>query len=138
MGNVGIYNVGRDRVYQIWKIGKTDCFAGISWEGLTHETLAKTKCHHLSWLFTFQSCAKHMLHFLGRLLTSYPRKLLWSSIALSLHTLSHTQPLQRNPTNNIGYIRLSIITIKFGTKLKPIQNSCKLQLYSLNESYVKV
>ena len=50
--------------------------------------------------------------------------------ALSLHTLSHTQPLQWNPTYNTGYIRLNIITIKFGTELKSIKNSCKSQLYS--------
>ena len=49
--------------------------------------------------------------------------------ALSLHTLSHIQPLQRNLINNTGYIRLNIITIKFGTELKPTQNSCKSQLY---------
>ena len=48
----------------------------------------------LSWLFAFQLYARHMLHFAGRLLASYPQKLLWSSIVLSLHTLSHTQPLQ--------------------------------------------
>ena len=63
----------------------------------TRETLAKTSCHHLLWLFTFQSCARHMLHFARRLLTSYLPKLLWSSIALSLHTLS----LIRNPYNEI-------------------------------------
>ena len=91
---MGIYSAGRDQMYQIWQIGKTECFAGISREGLTRETLAKTSCNHLSWLFAFQSCVEHMLHFVGRLLTSYPQKLLWSSIVLSLHTLSHTQPLQ--------------------------------------------
>ena len=44
--------------------------------------------------------------------------------------LSHTQPLQWNPTNNARYIRLNIITTKFGTELQPTQNSCKSQLYS--------
>ena len=111
VGNVGIYSVDSSR------------------EGLTRETLTKISCHHLSWFFAFQSYFRHMLHFAGRLLTSYPWKLLWSSIALSFHTLSHTQPLQWNHTNNTGYIRLNIITIKFGTELKPIQNSCKSQLY---------
>ena len=53
--------------------------------------------------------------------------------ALSLHTLSHTQPLQRNPRQNTGYIRFNIITIKFGTELKLIQNSCKSQLYKNSE-----
>ena len=36
----------------------------------------------------------------------------------SSHTLSHTQPLQLNPTINIGYKRLNKITIKFSTELK--------------------
>ena len=70
------------------------------------------------------------LHFARSLLASYPLKLLWSSICLeSSHSLSHTQPIQRNPTYNIGYIRLNRITIEFGIELKPIQNSCKSQLY---------
>ena len=46
-------------------------------------------------------------------------KTLQSSICLSLHTLSLTQPLQLNPTINKRYNRLNKITIKFGTKLKP-------------------
>ena len=50
--------------------------------------------------------------------------------ALRLHTLSHTKPLQWNPTWNTGYTRLNINTIKFGTKLKLTQNSCKSQLYN--------
>ena len=53
--------------------------------------------------------------------------------ALSLHNLSHTQPLQRNPTKNTGYIRLNKIKIKFGTELKPTQNNCKSQLYKNKE-----
>ena len=47
VGNVGIYSVGRDLVYQILQIGQIEYFAGISREGLTHETLVKTSCHHL-------------------------------------------------------------------------------------------
>ena len=46
MGNVGIYSVSRDRVYQIRQNSKTECFAGISQEGLTRKILAKTCCHH--------------------------------------------------------------------------------------------
>ena len=114
VSNVCIYSVGRDLVYQIWKIGKTECFAGISREG---EVLAKTSWHHLSWLFAFQSCAEHMLHLARRILVSYPWKLL--QFALSFHTFSHTQPLQWNHTWNTGYKRLNKITIKFGMELKP-------------------
>ena len=44
--------------------------------------------------------------------------------ALSLHTLSlsHTQPLQINPTWNIRCKRLNKITIKFGIELKPTKH----------------
>ena len=38
------------------------------------------------------------------------------------HTLSHTQSLQINLTWNTGYKRLNIITIKFGTEVKPIKH----------------
>ena len=55
---------------------------------------------------------------------------------LSFHTLSHTQPIQRNPTKNIEYIRLNKITIKFGMELKPTQNSCKSQLYKINKTQI--
>ena len=44
----------------------------------------------LSWLFAFQSCAGHMLHFVGKFLASYSWKLLALHFALSLHTLSPT------------------------------------------------
>ena len=78
----------------------------------------------LSWLFAFQLCARHMHHFAGCLLASYPRKHFSLQFALSLHTLflSHTQPLQINPTCNTGYKRLNRITIKFGTELKPTKH----------------
>ena len=37
----------------------------------------------------------------------------------SSYSLSHTQPLQLNPTINTGYKILNKITIKFGMELKP-------------------
>ena len=44
IGNGGIYSVGTENVYQIWQFSKIECFVGISREGLTRETLAKTSC----------------------------------------------------------------------------------------------
>ena len=75
----------------------------------------------LSWLFAFQSCPGHMLHFAGCLLASYPRKHFSLQCLESLHSLSfsHTQPLQINPIWNTRHKRLNKITIKFGTELKP-------------------
>ena len=48
MGNDGIYSVGTEIVYQIGQSGKIECFASISWEGLTCELLPKHSCLHLS------------------------------------------------------------------------------------------
>ena len=122
ISNVGIYSVGRDSGYQKWQIGKTECFAGMSREGLTCETLAKTSCHHpVLTLRIPVMCRAHAL-LRGKLTRKMPSKTalvfncLESSHSLSL---SHTQPLQINSTWNIGYIRLNKITIKFGTELKP-------------------
>ena len=47
VGNVGIYSVGTESVYQIVQFGRTECFAGVSREGLTSELLAKHSCLHL-------------------------------------------------------------------------------------------
>ena len=46
MGNVGIYSVGTESVYQKWQFGKTEYLAGVSLEGLTREILAKTSSLH--------------------------------------------------------------------------------------------
>jgi len=40
----------------------------------------------------------------------------------SSHPLSITQPVQLDPTINIGYKRFNKITIKFGTELKPTKH----------------
>ena len=60
MGNEGINNVGEDMVEQICQNSKTECFASISREGLTHELLAKTNCHN----------SLHFSHVLYKWLTS--------------------------------------------------------------------
>ena len=60
------------------------------------------------------------LHFAGRLSWATHENSFDLQFVLSLHTLSHTQPI-----NEISH------KIKFGTELKPIQNSCKSQLYKI-------
>ena len=91
-----------------------------------------TRENQLSWLFAFQLCAVHMASLRGKSSRKIPVNTpLIFNVALSLHTLSHTQLIQWNLTQNAGYIRLNKITIKFGIELKPTQNSCKLQLYNL-------
>ena len=139
MSNNDIYSMGEDLIYQIWQNSKTKCFTGISRKGLTREILMKTSCHQLSWLFTFQSYAVHMASLREKssceLLAKTP---LIFNVVLSLHTLSHTQLIQKKPTYNTGYIRLNRITIKFDTELKPIQNSCKSQLYMENWQVMEI
>ena len=53
----------------------------------------------LFWLFAFQSCVGHMLHFAGSLLASYPRKHFSLQFALSLHTLSFSHTILTNKTH---------------------------------------
>ena len=48
VGNVGIYSVGTESVYQIAQFGKTKCFVSVSKEGVTREILTKHSCLHLS------------------------------------------------------------------------------------------
>ena len=94
VGNDGIYSVGEDIVEQIGQNSKTDCFAGISREGLTRETLTKTSCLHpvltLHILVLFRAHAS-----LRRMLThKLPAKTLQSSICLES---SHSLSLTHNP-----------------------------------------
>ena len=41
---MGIYSVGIESVYPIVQIGRTECLAGVSWEGLTRKILARHNC----------------------------------------------------------------------------------------------
>ena len=118
-------------MYQIWQIGKIECFASILRKGLIHRTLAKTSCHHLLWLFAFQSCVEHMLHFIRRLLASYPWKHFWSSMSLeSSHSLSHTTLTMKSHIKyKVQKIEHNYNEIWHGIKLTQI--SCKSQLYNL-------
>ena len=132
MGNVDISSVGTESVNQTGQAGRTECLAGVSREGLTREIFARHNCLHLAWLFAFQSCARHMLPFMGCLVTSYPRNLFSLQLLESSHSLSNTQPLQWNPTINTGYKRLNNITIKFGTKYKPTKHNV------VNNNFTKI
>ena len=109
----GIYSVGEDVVEQIGQNSKTNCFASISRKGLTRETLAKTSYLHL--VLTLRILIRCRAHasLRGMLTRELPVKPLQSSICLeSSHSFTY------NPYKliNIGYIRLNIITIKFGTE----------------------
>ena len=125
MGNVGIYTIGTESVYQIEQSGKTKCFASVSLEGLTRELLTKHNYLHLVLTLCIPIMCKAHASFRGMLSGELPAKTLQSSICLSLHTLSlsHTQPSKLNPTINTEYKRLNNITIKFGTEYKPTKQN---------------
>ena len=94
VGNVGIYSVGTESVYQIGQSGKTEFFVSVSRESLTHELLAKhSNIHPILTLRIPVMCRAHA-SFRGMLSHELSTKTLQSSICLSLHThtlsLSHT------------------------------------------------
>ena len=122
VGNIGIYSVGTESVYQIVQFGRTECFAGVSREGLTREILARHNCLHPILTLRIPACASHTSHFAGCLVARYLRKLFNLQLLESSHSLSITEPLQSNSTINTGYKKLNRITIKFDTELKPIKH----------------
>ena len=65
VGNMGIYSVVTESVYQIAQSGKTKCFAGVSREGLTRELPAKHSYLHPVLTLRIPACASHMDHFAG-------------------------------------------------------------------------
>ena len=76
VGNVGIYSVGTESVYQIAHSSKTECFASVSWEGLTHELPAKHSCiHPILTLYIPVMCRAHA-SFRGILSHELPSKTL--------------------------------------------------------------
>ena len=119
---MGINSIGTESMYQNWQFGKTECLAGVSWEGLTCEILARHSCLHPILTLRILACASHMSHFARCLVARYPRKLFSLQLLESSHSPSITQPLQSNPTINTGYKRLNRIIIKFGMELKPTKH----------------
>ena len=47
MGNVGIYSVGAESMYQIVQSGRTKCLKDVSREGLTREILDSSYSSHV-------------------------------------------------------------------------------------------
>ena len=116
MGNVDIYSVGAESVYQIVQTGRTECIAGVSREGLTREILATHNCFHLVLTSHIPvMCKAHALlrRMLGCEILAKTSSV-FNSLSLHTHSLSIIQPLQSNPKLNIGYKRLNKTTIKFG------------------------
>ena len=87
----------------------------------------------LSWLFAFQSCAGHMLHFARKLLASYLGKLLALHFTLSFHTLSHTHNPYKKPhiKYRVHKIEQNYNQIWHGIKA----NTKQLQITTLQKLY---
>ena len=101
VGNGGIYSVSKDRVYQKWQSGKTEYFAGISREGLTHETLAKTSCLHPILTLRILVLCKTHVSLRGKLTHELPAKTasVFNLSWVFTHTLSHTHTTLTNKTH---------------------------------------
>ena len=92
VGNDDIYSVDTKSVHWIGQSGKTKCFVGISQEGLTHETLAKTNCHHpVLTLRIPVICRAHAS------LREKPTRELPAKTALVFNCLESSLSLSRNP-----------------------------------------
>ena len=88
VGNVGIYSVGTENVYQIRQSSKTECFTSVSWEDLTHELLAKHNCLHPVLTLRIPVMCRAHASFRRMLSRELSAKTLQSLICLSFHTLS--------------------------------------------------
>ena len=78
---MGIYSVGTESVYQIVQTGKTKCLAGVSWEGLTCEILARHSCCHPVLTLRIPVTCKAHASLRGKLSREIPAKTLLASIA---------------------------------------------------------
>ena len=131
---MGIYNEGTESVYQAVQTDRTKCLAGVSREGLTCEILARHSYLHLYRLFTFQSCARHMLHFAGSLVAKYPREFFCLHLLDSSHSLSllHTTlTIKSHNKYRVHKIENNYNQIWHGIKANKIQ-ICKSRLYIRN------
>ena len=88
MGNVGIYSVGTESVYQIVQTGRIECLAGVSREGLTYEILARHSYLHLVLTLRIPVMCKAHASLRGKLSHEIPTRTLLALICLSLHTFS--------------------------------------------------
>ena len=81
MGNVGIYSMGIESVYQIVQTGRTGCLVGVSREGLTCKILTRHSClNPILTLCILVMCKAHA-SLCGKLNREIPAKTLQSSIA---------------------------------------------------------
>ena len=81
MGNMDIYSVGIESVYQLVQTGRTKCLAGVSWEGLTRELLTRHNCLHPILTLRILVMCKAYASLLGKLSREILARNLPASIA---------------------------------------------------------
>ena len=81
VGNVGIYSVGTESVYQIVQTSITKCLVGVSREGLTRKILARHSCLRPVLTFRILVMCKAHASLRGKLSHEIPVKTLLASIA---------------------------------------------------------
>ena len=97
-----------------------ECLAGRPYPQDTHETQLSPS----SLTLCIPVICKAHASFRGMFSRKLPARSLQSSVAwVFTLSLSNTQPLQWNPTINIGYKILNNITIKFGMEYKPTKHN---------------
>ena len=93
------------------------------------------KIHSLAWLFSCQSCASHVAFSWVASCKLVENSIDSTFEAWFFTNLSHSS-LTNKPTYILGKM-IEEITIKFGTELKPTQDSWKSQLYRLKKGAKK-
>ena len=81
MGNVSIYSVGIESVYQIVQTGRIECFAGVSREGLTTRDTRETQLSPSVLTLCIPVMCRAHVSFRRMLSHELPVKTLLSSIA---------------------------------------------------------
>ena len=106
---MGIYSMGTNSVYQIWQIGKTECFASISLEGLTREILAKTSCLHP--VLTLRIPVMYRAHasLCEKLNCELPVK---TALVFNSLESSHTFSLSHTTLTNKSHLKYRVYKIK--------------------------
>ena len=136
---MGINSLGTKSVYQKWQSGKTECFAGVSREGLTCETLVKISCLHPVLTLRIPVMCRAHASLCGKFTRKLPVKtvLVFNWPWVFTLSFSHTHPLQikTHKKYRVHKIEHNYNQIWYEIKANKIYN-CKLQLYRDNAMFL--
>ena len=109
VGNVGIYSVVTESVYQIGQFGKIECFASLSREGLTCELLTKHNCFHPVLTFHIPVMCKAYALFHEMLSRELPAKTI---LVFNYLESSHTHSLSHITLTNKSHMKYRVHKIE--------------------------